>query len=59
MTIRTAIIRLSDFPMLGIALEGERRRLSIPFGNSGYSVEYRVDPDVVIIARVFHMREDR
>ena len=58
-TIRTAILRLEDVPMLGVALEGDRRRLSIPFGKSGYSVEYRVDPDRVVIARIFHMREDR
>ena len=58
-TIRTAILRLSEFPMLGAAIEGDRRRLTIPFGKSGYSVEYRVDSEVVVIARIFHMREDR
>lgn len=58
-TIRDAILQLADFPMLGIATEGARRRLTIRFGASGYAVEYRVDTDTVIIARIFHMREDR
>lgn len=31
----------------------------IPFSSSGYVVQYRVDPEKVIVARIFHMREDR
>ena len=34
------------------------RELMIPFGVAGYVVQFRVDHDTVIIARIFHMRED-
>ena len=35
------------------------RELMIPFSSSGYVVRYRVDADAVIVARIFHMRENR
>jgi plasmid stabilization system protein ParE len=35
------------------------RTLNIRFGRAGYVTWYRVDGDVVVIARVFHMREHR
>lgn len=35
------------------------RELMIPFGISGYVVQFRVRDDAVVIARIFHMREDR
>lgn len=35
------------------------RELMIPFSSSGYVVRYRVDPDAVLVARIYHMREDR
>ena len=37
----------------------DHRELMVPFSSSGYVVRYRVDPDAVVIARIFHMREDR
>lgn len=43
------------FPVVGKSL----RELYIRFGDSGYVVQYRVDADVVVIARIFHMREAR
>lgn len=35
------------------------RELYIQFGDSGYVVQYRVDGDIVVVARIFHMREAR
>lgn len=37
----------------------EHRELMISFSSSGYVVRYRVDTDAVIVARIFHMRENR
>lgn len=56
--IRERTLLLLDFPEMGVPFPGARELL-IRFGDSGYVVRYRVDPDVVIIARVFHMREAR
>lgn len=58
-TIETALRRLSLYPEAGRRLAGDRRDLAIRFGQSGYIVQYRIDPDAVVIARIFHMREDR
>lgn len=58
-TIVGAISRLSRFPYNGRDIGDERRELSIPFGKSGYIAQYRIEPDAVIVARIFHMREDR
>lgn len=58
-TIETALRRLSLYPESGRPSAGDRRDLPIRFGDSGYIVQYRVDPDAVVIARIFHMREDR
>ena len=49
---------LADTTMIGIDLDG-LRHLYIPFGDSGYVVQYRVDADAVVVARIFHAREDR
>ncbi len=38
---------------------GAARELYIRFGDSGYVVQYRIDPDAVLVARIFHMREAR
>ncbi|WP_426024970.1 type II toxin-antitoxin system RelE/ParE family toxin [Brevundimonas sp. TSRC1-1] len=37
----------------------DHRELYIRFGDSGYVVQYRVDADAVVVARIFHAREDR
>ena len=35
------------------------RELIVPFGSGAYVVRYRVDRDEVVVARIFHGREDR
>lgn len=58
-SIGDALERLSMFPEQGTPIAGDMRELMIGFGQSGYVARYRVDAHAVVIARVFHMREDR
>ncbi len=58
-TIISAIGGLARFPFKGRPISQDRRELTILFGKTGYVVQYRVDPDAIIIARIFHMREER
>ena len=53
------IATLGDHPLRGRIEPDDLRELMIPFGQSGYVVRYRVHPEHIVIARVFHMREDR
>lgn len=50
---------LVDYPERGRDIGDGLRSLPIPFGQSGYDARYRVTADHVVIARVFHMRENR
>lgn len=51
---------LRDQPELGRAVEDEDfRDLVAPFGGGAYVLRYRVDPDAIVIARVWHSREER
>ncbi len=57
--LSSRIKSLEHMPDRGISRSDGTRALSVSFGSSGYILEYRVDPDAVIISRIFHMREDR
>lgn len=57
--IDSGLRSLSDMPDRASGRPHGVRELMIPFGMSGYVVQYRIDHDAVIIARVSHMREDR
>lgn len=51
---------LADFPNAGRPaedLEPEQRELPIPFGGSGYVVQYRVENSLVYILAVRHQKE--
>ena len=39
--------------------ESGLRELPVNFGRDGYTIQYRVDPSEVLIARIFHNREQR
>lgn len=54
-----AIAGLSRFPFKGSEISVGRRELKVPFGTAGYVVQYRIEPDAIFVARIFHMREDR
>ena len=58
-TIATVANTLADFPERGrLTLEGIRE-LPVPFGSTGYVLQYFVEDDRVIVARVFHSLERR
>lgn len=57
--IDSGLRSLSEMPDRGPERPHGVRELMIPFGASGYVVQFRVDHDTVIIARIVHMREDR
>ncbi len=58
--IRQAAAALREQPELGRIVEGEAfRDLVAPFGGGAYVLRYRIDADAVVIARVWHGREDR
>ena len=57
--IDTGLRELGDYPERGRPVGDGIRSLPIRFGASGCVVQYRIDEDAVLIARIFHMREDR
>ncbi len=58
--IARAATALSRQPELGRMLDDTPlRELVIPFGASAYVLHYRTDSDCVVVARVWHGREDR
>jgi plasmid stabilization system protein ParE len=59
-TLDAAIRSLDEFSERGRPGAGQDlRELIVPFGSGGYVVQYRVDRTEVIVARIFHGREDR
>lgn len=58
-TIKAALRSLARMPTRARRISDDLQELDIHFGKSGYVVQFRVDHDAVIIARIYHMREDR
>ena len=59
-TLEAAIASLDEFSERGRpGPEPNLRELIVPFGAGAYVIRYRVDPKTVVIARIFHGREDR
>ena len=54
---------LVEQPELGRPVEDEElpglREILAPFGGGAYVLRYRIDADAVVIARVWHSREER
>jgi toxin ParE1/3/4 len=50
---------LIDFPERGRLALRDVRELNVPFGSAGYVLQYFVEGDRVVIARVFHTLERR
>ncbi len=51
---------LREFPERGRrATQANCREFTVRFGRDGYVVQYLVQPDVVIVLRIFHGLEDR
>ena len=57
--IDSGLRSLSEMPDRAPERPQGMRELMIPFGISGYVVQFRVDDNTVVIARIHHMREDR
>lgn len=58
--ILQAAATLRERPELGRVVEDEDwRELLAPAGRSAYVLRFRIDEDAVVIARVWHSREDR
>ena len=59
-TLAASIEDLRQFPNSGRKGPADNiRELIIRFGAGAYIVQYRVDPDVILVTRVFHSRENR
>jgi plasmid stabilization system protein ParE len=51
---------LQEQPGIGRRIEGrEDRELSVPFGQRGYLLRYRLHEDTIVILRIWHGLEDR
>jgi len=59
--LRHAAASLMDQPELGRSVEDapSLRDLVVSFGAGVYILRYRIDPDAIVIARVWHSREER
>ena len=57
--IRDHLKMLAVFPSAGRAINPEERKWVIPFGRDGFIAIYRLEPDRVVIGRIFHGRQDR
>jgi plasmid stabilization system protein ParE len=59
--LREAIRPLDMFPERGRPSEGrpDVRELVVKFGSAAYVLRYRVEDKRVVVAAIFHSREDR
>jgi toxin ParE1/3/4 len=58
-TVRFALKTLAEFPLAGRAVNNLERHWPIRYGRDGFVAVYRVEPDRVVIGRLFHSRQDR
>lgn len=57
--IKLGLRSLARMPTQARRIFDDLHEFDIRFGKSGYVVQFRLEPDAVIVARIFHMREDR
>lgn len=57
-TIEAALRDLAVYPASHPLIGHGKRQLTIPFGQSGYIAQYRIQGRSVVVARIFHMREN-
>lgn len=58
--IRVDLLRMAKQPMLGrpvASATGVRREWIVEFGSSGYTVQYEICQDSIVILRIKHQRE--
>lgn len=56
-SIREAFDSLAQFPASGRFFDDIYREWTVSFGNRGYTVLYRIEPEAVVIVAVKHQRE--
>jgi plasmid stabilization system protein ParE len=57
--IKGGLRTLGQFPLAGRAVSVDERKWPIAFGRDGFTAIYRIERDRVVIARIFHSRQDR
>jgi plasmid stabilization system protein ParE len=57
--IRKTLRSLTTMPKRARRIDDATHALDIRFGKSGYSIWFRVEGGQIMVARIFHMREDR
>ena len=57
--IRTQLSTLTLFPAAGAQINESERKWPIRFGRDGFVAVYRIEPDRIVIGRIFHSRQDR
>ena len=57
--LQARIRSLASMPARARRLPSGLHVMDVPFGDSGYAIWFDIRDDHVIVARVFHMREDR
>ncbi len=58
-TIDAGLRSLTRMPARARRISDDLHEFDIRFGQSGYVVQFRVKDDTVLIARIYHMREER
>lgn len=58
--ITEAVLSLADHAERGFSGPAPNlRQIAVPFGDSGYIIQYRVQTQLVVVARIKHARERR
>ena len=57
--IKAGLRSLNRMPARARRISGDLYEMDVHFGQSGYVVQFRIGRNAVVIARIFHMREDR
>jgi toxin ParE1/3/4 len=55
----SAFETLATFPFAGVAIQPPYRQHTVRFGKFGFVIRYRVTPDLIVITRIWHGREER
>ncbi|WP_332764712.1 type II toxin-antitoxin system RelE/ParE family toxin [Phenylobacterium sp.] len=59
-TISDAVLSLAELAERGhLDPEGRFREIAVRFGRDGYVIQYAIEPQRVLVARIFHALEDR
>ncbi|ATD64619.1 type II toxin-antitoxin system RelE/ParE family toxin [Neisseria weixii] len=52
--VRDALAGLAQFPAAGRFFDDEYREWPVSFGDAGYTILYRIDPETVVIVAIKH-----